>query len=198
MSMKKAVDFADQPLQYDADAHYDAWFNQGNSIAKGPKAPKDINPKDRVIQMNDHSGEQQPSAPTPAPIPSIRDFASKHGLSLEGPKPAKRPLNQPAGYARQDVGYNPAPEPVMDTPEVLVPAYQEPSLDDQIAKMQVEMARLQQAKKDQEFQQRITHSPGGDMTGALIGLLSAYMPADQFHSNPIIAEFMARMRGCSV
>lgn len=155
------ADFADAPLEHDADAHYDAWFNQGRSVAFGPRAPKDIRPEDRVI-VNDGK-----TVVNPAPaLPSIRELVAQQGLTQpEKPavRPGRRPLNQPAGFNRPDAGHD-YQAPVSDLPIVEV-------------NLPVNLPTSQPAAY-------------GDPSGALLALLSIYMPAEQFNANPIVQAAM--------
>ena len=190
------MDFADAPLppEFDADRHLDAWFNQGNSIGRGPKAPKDIDPKDRVI--HDANGAQ---SAIPYPVDSIRSVASKLGITLpeqsQPDPPGRRALNRPkpalpAGHNRPDLG---APDPVVavsDGPEI--------DLDAAIADLMRQKEARERKKQADEMRAREKLAEGyldlkagsSGAEGALIGLLSVYMPEHEFENNPIVQRIV--------
>lgn len=192
------MDFADAPLppEFDADRHLDAWFNQGNSIGRGPKAPKDIDPKDRVI--HDANGAQ---SAIPYPVDSIRSVASKLGITLpeqsQPDPPGRRALNRPrpalpAGHNRPDLGAHEPVEAMSDGPEI--------DIDAAIADlMRQKQEREQQKKAEIEAKEKMAQSRlelksgASGAEGALIGLLSVYMPEKEFDANPIVQRIVRDM-----
>ena len=180
-----------EKLEHDADAHLDAWFNQGNSIARGPRAPKDAQATGtQGIEVRSDLIDDEPvvaSVVNRQPPPSIRELAAKHGLTQHIPAGHNRPMDAVKESARLD-----APE----VPRFFAPAQQ--SYDDEIAQMEAkieaikEQKRLeaiarQKAQQDQERKAKAVYSGSGDLQiAAVLGLLSAYMPADEYEANPVI------------
>lgn len=197
------MDFADAPLppEFDADRHLDAWFNQGNSIGRGPKAPKDIDPKDRVI--HDANGAQ---SAIPYPVDSIRSVASKLGIALpeqsQPDPPGRRALNRPkpalpAGHNRPDlIGREEHDYGITEGP--IVP---EIDLDAAIADLMRQKEAQERKKRAAEMRAREKITEGylelkagaSGAEGALIGLLSIYMPEKEFDANPIVQRIVRGM-----
>lgn len=184
-----------EKLEHDADAHLDAWFNQGNSIARGPRAPKDA--QATGTQQSEQIGleiggtySDEPlvvSVVNHNPPASIRELVAKHGLKQPSPAGHNRPMDAVKESARLD-----APE----VPRFFAPAQQ--SYDDEIAQMEAKIEAIKEQKRleaiarqkaQQEQERKVKAAPAGAgdlQIAAVLGLLSAYMPADEYEANPVI------------